>query len=124
MLTQLALSFDDVPVTCEVQQRYHSIAPCLAGISTPAEQAQALNLGYSTVTRWLREFREQGMPGLFPQTQYPREPYILLGSRAHLKFPIAVTHVDVQRNALCVTFIKNSPGTRTRQGREKPICSK
>jgi transposase len=75
MPTQLALSFDAVPVTCEVQQRYHSIAPCLAGISTPAEQAQALNLGYSTVTRWLRQFREKGLPGLFPETQYPREPY-------------------------------------------------
>jgi transposase InsO family protein len=75
MPTQLALSFDAVPVTCEVQQRYHSIAPCLAGVATPTEQAQALNLGYSTVTRWLREFREQGMPGLFPATQYPREPY-------------------------------------------------
>ena len=57
MPTQLALSFDAVPVTCEVQQRYHSIAPCLAGISTPAGQAQALNLGYSNITRWLREFR-------------------------------------------------------------------
>src|SRR5262245_61360042 len=67
MPTQLALSFDAVPVTCEVQQRYHSIAPCLAGISTPAEQAQALNLGYSTVTRWLRQFREEGLPGLFPE---------------------------------------------------------
>jgi transposase len=75
MPTQLALSFDAVPVTCDVQQRYHSIAPCLAGISTPAEQAQALNLGYSTVTRWLRQFREEGLPGLFPETQYPREPY-------------------------------------------------
>jgi transposase len=75
MPTQLALSFDAVPVTCEVQQRYHSIAPCLAGISTPAEQAQALNLGYSTVTRWLRQFREKGLLGLFPETQYPREPY-------------------------------------------------
>ncbi len=49
MPIQLALSFDAVPGACEVQQRYHSIAPCLAGISTPAEQAQALNLGYSTV---------------------------------------------------------------------------
>jgi transposase len=75
MPTQLALSFEAVPVTCEVQKRYHSIAPCLAGISTPAEQAEVLNLGYSTITRWLREFREQGMPGLFPVTQYPREPY-------------------------------------------------
>jgi len=75
MPTQLALTFDAIPVTCEVQKRYHSIAPCLAGVATPAEQAQALNLGYSTVTRWLREFREEGMPGLFPATQYPREPY-------------------------------------------------
>jgi transposase-like protein len=75
MSIQLALRFDEVPITCETQQRYHSISPCLAGISTPAEQAQALNVGYSTVTRWLREFREQGMPGLFPETQYPREPY-------------------------------------------------
>ena len=75
MPVQLALAFDAVPVTCEVQKRYHSIAPCLAGVATPAEQAQAHNLGYSTVTRWLREFREEGMPGLFPATQYPREPY-------------------------------------------------
>jgi hypothetical protein len=75
MPTQLALSFDAVPVTCEVQQRYHSIAPCLAGVKSPAEQAQALNLGYSTVTRWLRQFREKGLPGLFLETQYPREPY-------------------------------------------------
>ena len=75
MPTQLALAFDVVPVTCAVQQRYHSIAPCLAGISTPAEQAQALNVGYSTVTRWLREFRDKGMPGLFSETQYPHDPY-------------------------------------------------
>jgi|SRR5215510_12109668 len=75
MPTQLALAFDAIPVTCEVQQRYHSIAPCLAGISTPAEQAAVLNLGYSTITRWLREFREEGMPGLFPATHYPRGPY-------------------------------------------------
>lgn len=75
MPTQLALSFDAVPITCEVQQRYHSIAPCLAGISTPAVQAQALNVGYSTITRWLRQFRDEGMPGLFPETEYSREPY-------------------------------------------------
>jgi transposase len=34
-----------------------------------------LNLGYSTITRWLREFRDKGMPGLSPEAQYPREPY-------------------------------------------------
>jgi transposase len=62
MPTQLTLAFDAVPVTCLVQQRYHTIAPCLAGISAPTEQAKALNLGYSTITRWLREFREKGMP--------------------------------------------------------------
>ena len=38
------------------------------------EQAEALGLSYSTVCRWLRKFREEGMPGLFPATQYPREP--------------------------------------------------
>lgn len=75
MPTQMALAFDAVPVTCPVQQRYHSIAPCLAGVSTPAEQAQAINVGYSTITRWLREFREKGMPGLFSEAEYPREPY-------------------------------------------------
>jgi hypothetical protein len=53
MPTQLTLAFDVVPITREAQQRYHSIAPCLAGVSAPAEQAQALNLGYSTITRWL-----------------------------------------------------------------------
>jgi transposase len=75
--TQLALKFDDVPITCPVQEKYHAIAPCLAGTQTPEDQAQALNIGYSTITRWLREFREKGMPGLFPATEYPREPYTL-----------------------------------------------
>jgi hypothetical protein len=72
---QLALRFDEVPITCPTQERYHSIAPILAGKSSPAEQAEILNLGYSTVTRWLRQFREKGIPGLFPADQYPREPY-------------------------------------------------
>jgi transposase len=75
MPTQLALRFDEVPVTCSTQERYHSIAPILAGKSSATEQAELLNLGYSTVTRWLRQFREKGMPGLFPADQYPREPY-------------------------------------------------
>lgn len=75
MPTQLALRFEDVPVTCPVQARYHSIAPCLAGIKSPAEQARELNLGYSTITRWLREFRTHGLPGLAPATNYAREPY-------------------------------------------------
>lgn len=75
MPTQLALRFDAVPISCPAQERYHAIAPCLAGVRTPAEQAHDLNLGYSTVTRWLREFREHGLPGLFPAPHYPREPY-------------------------------------------------
>ena len=74
MSTQLAFPFADVPVTCPTQRRYHAIAPLLAGHSSIAEQAQALNLGYSTVSRWLREFRERGMSGLFPAHQYSRNP--------------------------------------------------
>lgn len=58
MPTQLALAFDSMPVTCPVQKRYHSIAPCLAGTQTPEAQARAVTIGYSTITRWLREFRE------------------------------------------------------------------
>jgi transposase len=74
MSVQLALRFDEVPITCKTQQRYHSIAPCLAGKRSAEEQADALGLSYSAVCRWLRNFREEGMPGLFPATQYPREP--------------------------------------------------
>src|SRR5215831_4140738 len=74
MSVQLALRLDEVPITCETQQRYHSISPCLAGKRSAEEQADALGLSYSTVCRWLRQFREEGMPGLFPATDYPREP--------------------------------------------------
>ena len=59
MPTQLSLRFEEVPISCPAQQRYHSIAPCLAGQSSPAEQAAVLNISYNTVTRWLRRFREQ-----------------------------------------------------------------
>lgn len=75
MTTQLALRFDEVPLTCEVQARYHSIAGCLAGKKTAAQVAAELNLGYSTVTRWLRDFRQRGMAGLFPAAATRREPY-------------------------------------------------
>lgn len=75
MPTQLALRFEEVPVNCPVQKRYHTIAPCLAGKVSPAEQAQAVNLSYATVSRWLRQFRAEGLPGLFPSAHYPREPY-------------------------------------------------
>jgi hypothetical protein len=39
MTTQIALRFDQVPITCPVQERYHTIAPWLAGLRTPAEAA-------------------------------------------------------------------------------------
>jgi transposase len=74
MSIQLALHFDEAPITCETQQRYHAIAPRLAGKRSAEEQADTLGLSYSTVCRWLRQFREEGMPGLFPATGYPREP--------------------------------------------------
>lgn len=53
MSVQLLLPFADVPVTCDVQARYHAIAPCLAGKVEPRQQAVLLNLSYSTVSRWL-----------------------------------------------------------------------
>jgi len=74
MPKQLALRFDEVPVTCPAQGRYHSIAPCLAGRLTASQQAAALNLSYRTVSRWLQQFREDGLPGLFPSAHFPREP--------------------------------------------------
>lgn len=75
MPTQLALCFDDVPVSCEVQQKYHAIAPCLAGQISPQKQARILDISYHKVTRWIREFRDKGLPGLFPTSEFPREPY-------------------------------------------------
>jgi cell division inhibitor SulA len=48
-----------MPLICATQKRYHVIAPILAGKCTLAEQVESLNLGYSTVTRWLRELREK-----------------------------------------------------------------
>jgi hypothetical protein len=75
MPTQIALRFDEVPISCPAQQRYHAIAPVLAGRCGPADQAQRLHLGYSPITRRLRDFRAEGMPGLFDATRYPREPY-------------------------------------------------
>ena len=75
MPTQLLLRFSDVPVTCDVQDRYHSIAPVLAGQASVTQQAHVLNLTYQTICRWLRDFRERGMPGLFSASEFPREPY-------------------------------------------------
>lgn len=75
MPVQLSLPFEDVPVTCPVQARYHAIAPCLAGAVAPRRQTELLNFSYSTVSRWLKQFREDGMRGLFPSNEYAREPY-------------------------------------------------
>src|SRR5215467_15360327 len=33
-----SLRFDEAPITCETQQRYHSISPCLAGKRSAEEQ--------------------------------------------------------------------------------------
>ena len=75
MSVQPLLPFEDVPISCRVQARYHAIAPCLAGKVEPRQQAQLLNFSYSTVSRWLKQFREEGMKGLFPASAYNREPY-------------------------------------------------
>ena len=75
MAVQLMLPFEDVPVTCPTQAKYHAIAPCLAGQVEPKQQARLLNLSYSTVSKWLKQFREDGMKGLFPPSGYNREPY-------------------------------------------------
>ena len=72
---QPMLPFEDVPVTCPTQAKYHAIAPCLAGQIEPKQQAKLLNLSYSTVSKWLKQFREEGMPGLLPVAGYNREPY-------------------------------------------------
>jgi len=75
MSVQPLLPFEDVPVTCPVQARYHAIAPCLSEKVEPRQQAQLLNLSYSTVSRWLKQFREEGMQGLIPASSHSREPY-------------------------------------------------
>jgi hypothetical protein len=41
---QLKLPFEDIPVTCPTQAKYHAIAPCLAGQVEPKQQAKLLNL--------------------------------------------------------------------------------
>ena len=75
MSVQLLLPFADIPITDPTQARYHAIVPCLAGKIEPQQQAKLLNFSYSTVARWLKQFRDEGMPGLFPASGYRREPY-------------------------------------------------
>ena len=75
MSIQPMLPFTDVPVTCPIQAKYHAIVPCLAGQIEPKQQAKLLNLSYSTVSKWLKQFREDGMKGLFASAQSNREPY-------------------------------------------------
>jgi len=48
MPTQLALHFDEVPISCPAQQRYHAIAPCLARRSSPSGIARQLDVSYTT----------------------------------------------------------------------------
>lgn len=75
MSIQPMLPFADVPVSCPIQAKYHAIAPCLAEQIEPKQQAKLLNLSYSTVSKWLKQFREDGMKGLFASSQSSREPY-------------------------------------------------
>lgn len=75
MAIQPMLPFADVNITCPIQAKYHAIAPCLAGQIEPKHQAKLLNLSYSTVSKWLKQFREDGMKGLFASSQSNREPY-------------------------------------------------
>ena len=75
MSVQPLLPFVDVPITDPTQARYHAIDPCLAGVTQPRQQAKLLNFSYSTVSRWLKQFRDEGMNGLFPASAQSREPY-------------------------------------------------
>ncbi len=61
MSIQLRLPFEYVPVTCPTQAKYHAIAPYLTEQIEPRQQAKLLNLSYSTVSKWLKQFREEGM---------------------------------------------------------------
>jgi transposase len=71
MPEQLLLPFDEIPITCPIQQRYHAIAPCLAGKISSLERARTLNVSYGTIMNWLHRFREKGMLGL----DHSRQPY-------------------------------------------------
>jgi transposase len=75
MPQQLSLAFDEVPITCPVQGRYHAIAPVLADKLTAREQAGHLNLSYGQVAAWLRELRTHGLAGLATARPSRREPY-------------------------------------------------
>jgi hypothetical protein len=75
MPQQLSLAFDEVPITCPVQGRYHAIAPVLADKLTARAQAAHLNLSYGQVAAWLREFRTHGLAGLATARPSRREPY-------------------------------------------------
>ncbi|HYE73010.1 MAG TPA: helix-turn-helix domain-containing protein [Blastocatellia bacterium] len=75
MPQQLSLSFDEVPLTCAAQERYHAIAPILAGKLKTGEQAARLDLSYRQVAEWLRKFRTQGLAGLIAARAGKREPY-------------------------------------------------
>ena len=75
MPTQLSLRFDEVPVSCPVQRRYHTIAPCLAGNVSPTEQAQAVTLSYTTVSHWLRQLSCGRVARLVPICALPTRAY-------------------------------------------------
>lgn len=87
MAEQLKLPFDDVPISCPIQERYHAIAPILAEKTSANQQAETLNLSYSKIMRWLRQFREEGMAGLFdkPNARQPYTPERVIVSLLYFK---------------------------------------
>ncbi len=85
MAEQLKLPFYEVEISCPVQEKYQAIAPILAGQKTPQQQAETLNLGYSTIMKWLKEFREKGMEGLFDKSRKPNTPERIIVTLLYLK---------------------------------------
>jgi hypothetical protein len=75
MSLQLVLRFDEVSITCAIQQGYHSIAPCLAGKQSAEKRADAPELSYTAPWSMVAAVPRAGLPGLFPATDYPREPH-------------------------------------------------
>lgn len=87
MAEQLKLAFEEIPISCPTQERYHAIAPVLANKVTAQQRAEVLSISYSTVMRWLRDFREKGMEGLFDNRagRKPNTPERIIVSLLYLK---------------------------------------
>lgn len=73
MSIQLRLLFEDVPVTCPTQAKYHAIAPCLAEQIEPRQQARWLNLSYSTFSATARLSEPSAETS--PQSLFRNDPH-------------------------------------------------